>query len=72
MNPILERIDKLQNSMREEGLDQQSEELETVKDLTRENEEEKENQRPLYEAHPTGVPGTWSESDGDLIKTSRD
>lgn len=73
MNPILERIDKLQKSMREEGLDEQSEDLETVKNLTREDvDEDEEGQRPLYNAHPTGVPGTWSEPDGDMIKTSKD
>lgn len=73
MNPIEERIKKLQESMRGKGLDEQSEELEEVKQLTRDDVEEyEEGQRPLYNAQPTGVPGTWSEPDGDLIKTSKD
>lgn len=73
MNPLLERIDNLQKSMQEEGLDEQSGDLENLKQLTREDvEDEREGQRPLYEAHPTGVPGTWSEPDGDMIKTSKD
>jgi len=73
MNSIFNRVSQLTESLKSEGLEEFVPDLEKVKALTRENEDEdEEDERPLYRANPTTIPGTWTEPDGDLIKTSKD
>ena len=68
MNEINKQIRKVIQAMENNGLKEQTKELKEIEDITQEDEEE----RPLYKATPTGIPGTWVEEDGDLIKTSKD
>lgn len=56
---------KLSSQMKKAGYKEEAEELETL-------DEELETERPLYEAEPTEIPGTWEKPSGELIKTSRD
>lgn len=74
MNSILTRLQKVSDTMKDAGLTTYANELEELKQLTRgeEDDDNEEGDRSLYEAEPTGIPGTWSEPDGDIVKTSRD
>lgn len=73
INKTYKRLIQLAQKLEEEGLDDSALDIEKLKKLTRDDEEkEEENQRPLYDAHTTGIPGTWAEPDGELIKTSKD
>lgn len=72
MNTIHERLVKLSQKMENKGFSDRVLDLEELKRLTRDKEDEEENERPLYRAKPSTVPGTWTDTEGDLIKTSRD
>lgn len=71
MKSIFNRISQLTESLKTKGLEEFTPELEELEKLE-EEEGEDDSERPLYQAHPTTIPGTWAEPDGDLIKTSRD
>lgn len=70
MKTIYEGLIRLCQNMEEDGLHDRVVDLDEVKKMTR--DEEEDNERPLYRAKPSAVPGTWTDADGELIKTSKD
>lgn len=70
MHITKQRLIKLSTQLKNDGLKDEAETIESLESL--EQIDESENQRPLYEAKPTNIPGTWTDPSGDLIKTSQD
>lgn len=68
MNSLQTRLVKMAERLR---LMEEVTNLNDIKKLTRSKDRDK-NDRSLLEATPTGIPGTWVESDGELIKTSKE
>lgn len=68
MKRILAGLTKLSKEMKKRGLQPHTVDLDKLK----EESQEEDVERPLYQAIPTPIPGTWVEEDGELIKTSKD
>ena len=66
MSNFKKRLIKLCQSLESKGLEKHTPELKKIVD------EKDDSERPLYEATPTDIPGTWTKSSGELIKTSKD
>ena len=67
MKSIISNLKKLSEKIKRTDLREKTVDLDK---LILESQEEKG--RPLYNATPSTIPGTWVEEDGEVIKTSKD
>jgi hypothetical protein len=66
MSNLENKLIKLCQKMEQEGLKDEARNLKTLV------KNKDDSERPLYEATPTEMPGTWAKPDGEIVKTSKD